>query len=280
MRATVRIVPQEEIAKGTAEPPALRPPEPRSFFAARAARLRVLAGRQPAAGAYLELMASLSELQHAALAHGRDAPGWRRVLSSIVARLEPRLPGPSAALLRSLESASASYVENLADKVRTFDYPGADARLVPFVGAALQVEWVARVAMLGGAAIAGADISTCPVCASPPVASVLRADGPVPGSRYLHCALCGTEWHVPRGQCTHCSSREKLAYFHIEGGSETVKAEACDACRSYLKIVNREKDALADPAADDLASIALDLLMDEAGYQRAGPNLLFVPGQT
>jgi hypothetical protein len=33
-----------------------------------------------------------------------------------------------------------------------------------------------------------------------------------------------------------------------------------------------------DPVADDLASFALDILMDEAGYGRSGPNLLLVPG--
>jgi FdhE protein len=120
----------------------------------------------------------------------------------------------------------------------------------------------------------------CPVCGSPPVASALRTDVPVPGSRYLHCALCATNWHYARGQCTQCEARQKIAYFHIEGGSETVKAEACEDCRAYLKIVNQEKDPLADPVADDLASIALDVMMDESGYERAGPNLLLVPGQT
>jgi FdhE protein len=31
-----------------------------------------------------------------------------------------------------------------------------------------------------------------------------------------------------------------------------------------------------DPVADDLASIALDMLVDEAGFERAGPNLLLI----
>ncbi len=58
-----------------------------------------------------------------------------------------------------------------------------------------------------------------------------------------------------------------------------MKAEACEECRGYLKIVNMEKDPLVDPVADDLATLGLDVLMDEAGYERAGPNFLFVPGR-
>ena len=34
-----------------------------------------------------------------------------------------------------------------------------------------------------------------------------------------------------------------------------------------------------DPVADDLATLALDMLVDEAGYLRSGPNPLFVPGE-
>jgi len=37
-------------------------------------------------------------------------------------------------------------------------------------------------------------------------------------------------------------------------------------------------DPLLDPVADDLASLALDVLVDEQGFARSGPNLLFHPG--
>jgi len=191
------------------------------------------------------------------------------------------VPIPTGGLIRGLASASESYLENTAAKVLDFDYPSLDARVIPFIGAALQVQQVRRAVSLGDMGVRNSGASdVCPVCGSPPVASTLRVDVPVPGSRYLHCALCGTNWHLPRGQCTQCDARGKLAYFHIEGGTEVVKAEACEACRSYLKVVDQEKDPLADPVADDLASLALDVLMDESGYHRAGPNLFFVPGQT
>jgi FdhE protein len=41
----------------------------------------------------------------------------------------------------------------------------------------------------------------------------------------------------------------------------------------------QEKDPSMDPFADDLNTLALDMLVDEKGYARTGPNLLFYPGQ-
>ena len=57
-----------------------------------------------------------------------------------------------------------------------------------------------------------------------------------------------------------------------------MRAEACDECKSYLKIVFQDKDPNVDPAADDLATLGLDVLVDEQGFGRSGPNLLFHPG--
>src|SRR5262245_53570891 len=131
MAATVRIVPQGEIARGTAEPPALRLPDRASLFTQRADRLRALAAQQPAMASYLEMMASLVDAQRFALiAHKKSAalsaehlercrthglpplPGdertseWRDGLNLIAQKIAPILPGPTANLVRALSSAS------------------------------------------------------------------------------------------------------------------------------------------------------------------------------
>jgi hypothetical protein len=93
------------------------------------------------------------------------------------------------------------------------------------------------------------------------VASVVRADPRSQGYRYLHCALCATEWHMVRVTCSQCESTKCITYQAIEGGSEAVRAECCDNCRAYRKILYQEKDGDVDPVADDLASLALDLLL-------------------
>ncbi|WP_227655742.1 formate dehydrogenase accessory protein FdhE domain-containing protein [Klebsiella pneumoniae] len=39
-----------------------------------------------------------------------------------------------------------------------------------------------------------------------------------------------------------------------------------------------ENDAAAEPLADDLASLALDMRLDEEGFHRLAPNLMLAPG--
>ena len=97
------------------------------------------------------------------------------------------------------------------------------------------------------------------------------------GHRYLHCGTCCTEWQMVRVKCSHCESTKGVRYQGIEGSKDIVMAETCDECGTYRKIVNQEKDPLAEPLADDLASLMLDLLMGETKFQRASPNpLLYV----
>lgn len=81
-----------------------------------------------------------------------------------------------------------------------------------------------------------------------------------------------------RIKCANCDSSKDVAYFGIEGDNGAVKAEACTDCKSYLKILYLEKDTRADPTADDLATLALDVLMANAGMARSGPNLFLHPG--
>ena len=56
-------------------------------------------------------------------------------------------------------------------------------------------------------------------------------------------------------------------------------AEASRARRTRVKIRYLEKDLELDPVADDLASLALVLLMAEENLLRNGSSLFFVPGE-
>ena len=104
--------------------------------------------------------------------------------------------------------------------------------------------------------------------------------------RYLNCSLCSTQWHMVRVTCSACESTKGITYFSLNGVENEepsrklafARAEACDACHSYLKIFTREKEPMMDVTADDLATLTLDMLVDEAGFLRSGPNLLFSPG--
>jgi FdhE protein len=296
--------------------PRLRLPEPASLFKKRAERLRRLSENH-AIGAYLTLMASVCEAQHAALAalsarpaaaaadpgqaearlalareHGmpllqatswpRDGR-WREVLGELCAAISSLggWPATVTAICTRIRTTAAPLLEAQADRLLARS-TGVDIEAAPFIIAALQVYWVHLTTSLtadeareqGAGRIRGttADIpGVCPLCGTLPVASIVRADA---GYRYLHCGLCASEWHLVRIKCSHCLATEGIRYHFVDGGSEAVRAESCPSCRMYRKILYQEKDAAVEPVADDLGSLALDLLMAAEGYQRAASNPL------
>jgi FdhE protein len=279
-------------------------------FADRAARFAQLARAHPM-GDFLQLMGRIAQAQFdgfdgqpaatpateslqrsrdygmpplPALATARDA-SWRADLRAIVQRV--RATGGPAAALDAVATLDDAQAEALADRILAGTTLDADAALVPFAGAALQLWFARAAAALDPAALEKFDVPTvCPVCATRPVASVVHVGGERNNLRYLHCALCGTEWNMARVQCSACEQDKGVHYLSLsaqdsDGSDATAaarRAEACDECKTYLKIFYRDKDAYIDPVADDLASLALDLLVDERGFARSGPNMLFHPG--
>ncbi|WP_367026237.1 formate dehydrogenase accessory protein FdhE [Methylococcus sp. ANG] len=271
------------------EIPAVRLPPTDGPFRHRAARFRQLARSRSSLAGYLNLMADLAEIQaglwdDAAAALPPDIsrlpenPGWRATLRSIADRLKPGEPG-LASLLDRIRQAADEELATWGGRLLAGDFDRTDAGIAPLVAAALQVHMTSFASRLARERIGPARTgSACPVCDALPVASLLQTGGAVHGLRYLVCSLCGCEWRRPRIQCIDCGSSKDVAYFAIEGLGEAVKAEGCGACRTYVKIMDRDKDAAIDPFADDIASLALDLLMAEEGYRRLGINPLLVPG--
>lgn len=294
--------------KSSSEPPHVIAPDAATLFATRAQRFDQLAAGH-SLGDWLHFLAAITRAQHqalqvlpplslpaaAALALAREHrmpllpaqswprdPAWRRSLAQIIAAVSPAAPEPARRDLARLAGYDAERIEALAGRVLHTELYGDDAALLPYVAAALQVLWTAGAVRLGAAEIAALDVpGVCPCCGFLPVASVVRGIGEVGGLRYLHCALCNTEWNLVRVKCAACDATEGISYRHLEAagkqGAEAVRAETCESCKSYLKIVYTEKGPV-DPVADDLATLALDILVDEAGYARSGPNLLLVPG--
>jgi len=202
---------------------------------------------------------------------------WRDLLNRLcdsVAAL-PEYPSSVRDVCAGLRHAQPAAIETQADALLAAQSDGVDAAAAPFVMAALQVYWVHLASRLAAKDVAELDVpGVCPTCGTLPVASVVRADKRSQGYRYLHCALCATEWHMVRVTCSHCQSTQNIAYHSIEGDSEAIRAESCDHCKTYRKILYQEKDTDVEPVADDLASLALDLLMGEAGYHRGSGNPL------
>ena len=279
-------------------------PQVSSLFAERAARLRQLANGNPIAD-YLQFVAQIMDAQHKAVAtleitvpdaelmaraqeHSMPLlpavdtidPAWQTVLDNMLNTLQGSegLPAPLQPLLKELRALAPEARADIAKKLLQKEVAARHVGMAPFIMAALQVTFTQRSASLSPRDVPYTDpASICPICASEPVASVVRIGGKMAGHRYAHCGTCACEWHMVRVKCTHCESTKGIHYQGLEGAGEEVLAETCEECGCYRKIVNQEKNPMAEPLADDLASLMLDLLMSETKFQRASANpLLFV----
>ena len=297
----------DEIEQSAGAPtPLICLPDRGKLFAKRAARLRQLAAGH-VMGDYLAFVAALAEAQQRLVAtlpslalpgpkqldqcrehgmpplnaqtHPRDRR-WCDGLRGMLQQLAEETAGRVREVVLGLEGEGDEIFEVQADKLLTGTTLGLDRARAPFIGAALQAYWVQMVSALGADAFKTIDaVIVCPACGSPPLASIVRWNAREPGHRYLHCSLCLTEWHMVRVKCASCESVAGIHYESIKGGSKAVLAESCDECGSYLKIFHTEQDPQIEPTADDLASVALDLLMADSGKLRSGQNLMLIPGE-
>jgi FdhE protein len=297
--------------------PRVRLPAPASLFTKRAARLRRLSEGASLCD-YLQFLAMLVDAQHAALAslsvtpptaaeiarsgeHGMPpiqasiwiaAQPWQATLELLCAAVDSqeRFPagvGRSIALLRA---AAPAWLDAQAMAILEAQNESIDPQAALFIMAALQVHGTALAVQFDVTKVELLDIpGICPLCGTLPVASIVCAQAPFSGYRYLHCALCATEWHMVRVLCTQCGASGKdIAYHSLESKTSdnpksdptaaAVRAETCEQCRGYCKILYQEKDPGVEPVADDLASLALDMLLGDEGYHRTRSNpLLWLP---
>lgn len=110
----------------------------------------------------------------------------------------------------------------------------------------------------------------CPVCGSLPHLSLLKEDV---GKRYLICSFCGYSWRMDRLVCPFCDNKEQefLQYFYGEG-EENYRINLCNKCHQYIKTIDLRILGEADLSLEDLATLHLDILASQKGYQRPVPN--------
>ncbi len=292
-----------EIEPPAGEIPFLHLPERSAIFRDRAARLRALAQHHSLQD-FLLFIANICDAQQAALDIFPEVPlpqeanlklcrehgmpplsvqswqrhvSWQQALRQIADRVKANATPTSREAIARLAQLDSTALETMADAILVGNYQDLDLAVAPLVAAALQVYWTHLVTALEPRAFGRSDIANlCPACASSPVASIVRTGGTEQGLRYLSCSLCGTQWHMVRAKCSNCDSTDGIHYYSIEGTSGAVKAECCDKCGAYLKIVYMDKEPQVDPVADDLATLALDLMLDDSGKLRSGPNLFLM----
>ena len=286
-----------------ATPPFVRLPDPAALFAQRAQRLRALAPGHDLKP-YLLFLADLCAVQHGiqdglttielpdrdALARAReygmppldrsrftsDGPRDATLERMLAAVATCDMPAPAAAALRRAGAADAADRAEMMRAVLADSIPVEAIAEHTFVTAALQVHFARLAAQLDPKSLVPVGDGVCPTCGGPPVCSLVVGWQGAHGTRFCTCALCGTLWNYVRIKCTVCGSTKGIGYQEIDGGAGTIKAETCDSCRSYVKILHQHKDPSLEPIADDIASLGLDLLVRETGLRRGGFNPFLV----
>ena len=279
--------------------PFVRLPDPAILFARRAARFRTLAVNANVAP-YLEFLAGICDAQNAILpgladpelplpetrarARQFDMPPidraafkpdatmhetCRRLFDELAAGDKPEAAEAALARARKLDNASLDRVVAavLADAIAADEL----AEHI-FAAAALQVHFARLASRMDGSALVPVGIGVCPVCGGRPVASLIVGWYGAEGARYASCILCGTLWNEVRVKCLVCGSTKGIGYQEIDGRDGTVKAETCDECGSYVKVFYQHKKVQLEPVADDVESLALDQLLRDSAYSRAGIN--------
>jgi len=200
-----------------------------------------------------------------------DAPAFTEGMAKILAYIAGHGPGTLAAAARgrSVDEGLAAFWRG--GRSGATDYL-ARARLRP---------WVTVLAASGvkpepGATTGSGLDGRCDFCGG---LAWIGARRPTPGgnesaTRYVACALCGTEQPVARIACPSCGEQkpDALPNFHSEK-HPGVRLEACSTCHRYVKSLDLTVDGRLIPEVDDLASLALDLWAVEKGYTRIEPGL-------
>lgn len=299
---SIKILSESEIKqqKNSYQAPPVLFANPKNLYQRRAKRLRDLAKDHPLAD-YLNFAADVVESQLSTLARNplpaqqfadlnafeplnaktfpRDGI-WREYLAEILAEIKPKANPQIAATIESLEKAGTAELEEMATHLLSQDFNLVSSDKAVFIWSALSLYWLQLTQQIPHTSEMDnmENLHYCPICGSAPVASVVQI-GTSQGLRYLHCTLCESEWNLVRAQCTNCNEHGKLAMWSLDEELALVRAETCGDCNSYLKMLFQEKDPHVDPVADDLASIFLDVEMEEKGFSRSGFNPFMFPAE-
>ncbi|HEY9429642.1 MAG TPA: formate dehydrogenase accessory protein FdhE [Gemmatimonadaceae bacterium] len=108
----------------------------------------------------------------------------------------------------------------------------------------------------------------CPVCGAWPSLVEMRG---IERERRLRCGCCAADWRLPVLRCAFCGELDHhlLGSLIQEGDEQRRRVETCESCHGYLKVVTT-LGALPTRtlALQDLATVPLDLVAQERGYER------------
>jgi FdhE protein len=291
--------PDPSMIGGVSKAPFAYVPDPAVLFARRATRFRTLAQSGNLAP-YLSFLAAIADAQGAILP--RLAEPVLPAAEIIARAREFDMPPLDRGALKPdavLRETCRGLFETLAQaempdaarealaRVRMADDPALDTMIanaiadsIPgdmvgehiYVAAGLQAHFARLASRLDAAALVPVGVGVCPVCGGRPVASMIAGWHGAETVRYASCMLCSTLWNEVRVKCLVCSSTKGIGYQEIDSQGGTIKAETCDECSSYVKVLYHDKDTTLEPVADDVGSLGLDHMLRGSPWRRAGLN--------
>ncbi|SER35778.1 Tat proofreading chaperone FdhE [Faunimonas pinastri] len=183
-------------------------------------------------------------------------------------------PEQAATALAALRQADDATLDTLIRDALSDAIPVETLAANLFVSAGLQVHMARWAGGADATRLVPVSVGVCPVCGGKPIASMVVGVMGAEGARYCVCSCCATQWNEVRVKCVTCGSTKGVGYRSVaeDDRDATVKAEVCDECGSYVKILYANKNPSLDPVADDVASLGLDLLMRDTEYRRAALN--------
>jgi FdhE protein len=283
-----------------AKPPFAVLPDPTSLFDGRSRRLAALAPGHRLEP-YLRFLTEVTRAQHDIAVAATLQPALLPPADRIAQALEHGMPpvsralfepdaGAMAAIERLLDNMSVAAVppeaaaamaglrEATPDELRGKAHetlmdtePADDLAQRVLLAAGLQVHFARLAAQLAADDLQLVADGACPVCGSPVMTSAVVGWPKAHNTRFCACPLCAAMWNVVRIKCLLCGSTDGISFREMEGSS-TVKAETCDKCRGYVKILYQVNDPALEPMADDVATLGLDMLLAKEGWKRGGHN--------
>ena len=289
------LVPDPTVIGEISAPPFVRLPDPGEIFAKRAKRLRYLGSVSPLKS-YLEFIADLNEAQSEIEAglgpvpvpqgneRGREfgMPSIDRAdaasetaLGTIFDQLFERAhniakPQDAADALERVAASDTNERRRMVEAIFAGVLPPEAIAEHIYIWAGLQLHFTRLASVLDPKSVKPVADGVCPTCGSMPSSSMVVGWHGAHGARFCSCSICNTLWHYVRIKCVCCGSTKGIGYKEVEEGGGIIKAETCDECQSWVKIIYQQLSADSEPLADDVASLGLDILMRDTPYRRGG----------
>lgn len=297
--------PDPSVIGGIAVAPFVRPLDPVAEFRKRADRFAFLAQTSDL-GPFLDFLAALTGVQAQIaerlpapeplpaeeLTRARqaamppidrlsliDSPELAETLEATLTALrEVEMPDQARVALEAVIEADTDARRWLIANVMAETIPEEAAAPLLLVAIGVQVHLSRLAATLDGTALVPIRTGVCPACGGRPNISTVVGTPGAENTRYAHCASCATAWNEVRVKCLCCGSTKGIGYRTLDEGGKaekaSVRAEVCDECHRWVKILYQTLNPTLDPVADDVASLGLDIALQDSEWRRGAFNPL------